>query len=49
MDIKKEEIDKQIEILKKKISENKDKKEIKKEQKRLNKMLEEYLEKQEIN
>lgn len=45
MDIKKEEIDKQIEILKKKISENKDKKEIKKEQKRLNKMLEEYLEK----
>ena len=41
MDIKKEEIDKQIEILKKKISENKDKKEIKKEQKRLNKMLEE--------
>lgn len=48
MDIKKEEIDKQIEILKKKISENKDRKEIKKEQKRLNKMLEEYLEKQEI-
>lgn len=45
MDIKKEEIDKQIEILKKKISENKDKEEIKKEQKRLNKMLEEYLEK----
>ena len=45
MDIKKEEIDKQIEILKKKISENKDRKEIKKEQKRLNKMLEEYLEK----
>ena len=44
MDIKKEEIDKQIEILKKKISENKDKEEIKKEQKRLNKMLEEYLE-----
>lgn len=43
MDIKKEEIDKQIEILKKKISENKDKEEIKKEQKRLNKMLEEYL------
>ena len=43
MNIKKEDIDKQIETLKEKIFQYKNEKEIKKEQKKLNEMLEEYL------
>ena len=43
MNIKKEDIDKQIETLKEKIFQDKNEKEIKKEQKKLNEMLEEYL------
>ena len=43
MDIKKEEIDNQIEKIKKMINQNKSEEQIKTEQMKLNKMLEEYL------
>ncbi len=43
MDIKKEEIDNQIEKIKKMINQNKSEEQIKIEQRKLNEMLEEYL------
>lgn len=43
MDIKKEEIDNQIEKIKKMINQNKSEEQIKTEQRKLNEMLEEYL------